>query len=80
MLLDVRKAFDADAPKIHQWGNWYPHFEGGMDRRQIRKGSIEEAFDKADLIVTRRLPAGRDRARPARDPGLPGRCPRRTAG
>ena len=50
-LLDVRKAFDADAPQIHQWGNWYPHFEGEMDRRQIRKGNIDEAFDKADLIV-----------------------------
>ncbi|MFN0154113.1 MAG: xanthine dehydrogenase family protein molybdopterin-binding subunit [Gaiella sp.] len=50
-LLDVRKAFDSDAPQIHQWGNWYPHFEGGMDRRQIRKGSVEEAFDKADLVV-----------------------------
>ncbi len=50
-LFDIRKAFDADAPKIHQWGNWYPHFEGEMDRRQIRKGNIEEAFDKADLIV-----------------------------
>ena len=37
-LTDVRKAFDADAPKIHQWGNWYPHFEDEMDRRQIRKG------------------------------------------
>jgi CO/xanthine dehydrogenase Mo-binding subunit len=50
-LFDVRRAFEADAPKIHQWGNWYPHFEGQMDRRQIRKGSIEEAWDKADLIV-----------------------------
>ena len=50
-LFDVRRAFDADAPKIHQWGNWYPHFEGEMDRRQIRKGSIDEAFDQADLIV-----------------------------
>jgi CO/xanthine dehydrogenase Mo-binding subunit len=50
-LLDVRKAFDADAPRIHQWGNWYPHFENEMDRRQIRKGNIEEAFDRADLIV-----------------------------
>ena len=50
-LFDLRKAFDADAPKIHQWGNWYPHFEGEMDRRQIRKGNIDEAFDKADLIV-----------------------------
>jgi CO/xanthine dehydrogenase Mo-binding subunit len=50
-LFDVRKAFDADAPRIHQWGNWYPHFEGEMDRRQIRKGDIEAAFDAADLIV-----------------------------
>lgn len=50
-LFDVRTAFDADVPKVHQWGNWYPHFEAEMDRRQIRKGSIDEAFDKADLIV-----------------------------
>jgi CO/xanthine dehydrogenase Mo-binding subunit len=50
-LFDVRKAFDADAPKIHHWGNWYPHFEGEMDRRQIRKGDIDWAFDKADVIV-----------------------------
>jgi CO/xanthine dehydrogenase Mo-binding subunit len=48
---DVRKAFDADAPKIHQWGNWYPHFEGEMDRRQIRKGDIDWAFANADVIV-----------------------------
>ena len=50
-LFDVRKAFDEDAPRVHQWGNWYPHFEGGMDRRQIRKGNVEEAFDRADVIV-----------------------------
>jgi CO/xanthine dehydrogenase Mo-binding subunit len=50
-LFDVRKAFDPDAPKIHQWGNWYPHFEAEMDRRQIRKGDIERAFDQADVIV-----------------------------
>ena len=50
-LFDVRKAFDGDAPKVHRWGNWYPHFEGEMDRRQIRKGSIDEAFEQADLIV-----------------------------
>ena len=37
-LLDVRRAFDDDAPTVHQWGNWYTHFEGEMDRRQIRKG------------------------------------------
>ena len=51
VLLDVRKAFDSDAPKIHHWGNWYPHFEAEMDRRQIRKGDIDQAFDDADLIV-----------------------------
>jgi CO/xanthine dehydrogenase Mo-binding subunit len=50
-LFDIRRAFDADAPKVHQWGNWYPHFEGEMDRRQIRKGSVEEAFERADTIV-----------------------------
>jgi CO/xanthine dehydrogenase Mo-binding subunit len=50
-LLDVRQAFDPEAPKIHQWGNWYPHFEGGMDRRQIRKGDVAKAFEQADVIV-----------------------------
>jgi CO/xanthine dehydrogenase Mo-binding subunit len=50
-LFDVRKAFDPDAPKIHHWGNWYPHFEGGLDRRQIRRGDIDSAFDRADVIV-----------------------------
>jgi CO/xanthine dehydrogenase Mo-binding subunit len=50
-LLDIRKAFDPDAPKIHQWGNWYPHFENEMDRRQIRKGDIQQAFENADTIV-----------------------------
>jgi CO/xanthine dehydrogenase Mo-binding subunit len=50
-LLDIRKAFDPDAPTIHPWGNWYPHFEGGKDRRQIRKGDVASAFEKADVIV-----------------------------
>jgi CO/xanthine dehydrogenase Mo-binding subunit len=50
-LFDVRTAFDADAPVVHQWGNWYPHFEAEMDRRQIRKGDIDRAFDEADVIV-----------------------------
>ena len=50
-LFDVRKAFDADAPKIHHWGNWYPHFEDEMDRRQIRSGDIDWAFEHADTIV-----------------------------
>jgi CO/xanthine dehydrogenase Mo-binding subunit len=50
-LFDVRKAFDAAEPVIHRWGNWYPHFEAEMDRRQIRKGDIDRAFDEADVIV-----------------------------
>jgi len=50
-LFDVRQAFDPDAPTIHEWGNWYPHFEGEMDRRQIRKGDIDRAFEQADLIL-----------------------------
>lgn len=53
-LLDIRKAFDPDAPRIHPWGNWYPFFGGpdqGPDRRQIRKGDIDWAFQKADVIV-----------------------------
>ena len=41
-LFDMRKAFDKGAPQAHHWGNWYPHFEGEMDRRQIRRGSIDE--------------------------------------
>ena len=51
-LLDVRKAFDEDAPRIHQWGNWYTHFEGEMDVRQIRKGDIDQAFSDADKIIS----------------------------
>jgi CO/xanthine dehydrogenase Mo-binding subunit len=50
-LFDVRKAADPDAPRIHEWGNWYPHFEGELDVRQIRKGDAERAFDEADTIV-----------------------------
>ncbi len=51
-LWDVRTAFDADAPEIHTWGNWYPHFEAEMDRRQIRKGDIQKAFADADHIIS----------------------------
>ncbi len=50
-LLDVRQAFDEGAPTVHQWGNWYTHFEDEMDRRQIRKGDIEWAWANADAIV-----------------------------
>ena len=50
-LFDIRKAWDPGAPQIHQWGNWYTQFEGGMHRRQIRKGDLEAAFDRADIVV-----------------------------
>jgi CO/xanthine dehydrogenase Mo-binding subunit len=50
-LTDVRQAFDADAPQIHHEGNWYKHFEDEMDRRQIRKGDMDWAFEHADTIV-----------------------------
>lgn len=51
-LFDIRKAFDPGAPQAHDNQNWYPDFEGEMDRRQIRKGDIDWAFEQADRIVT----------------------------
>ena len=50
-LFDMRKAFDDDAPQIHHWGTIYPHFEGEMNVRQIRKGNIEQAFEQAERII-----------------------------
>src|SRR4249919_440303 len=50
-MLDLRQAFDPESPEIHREGNWYKHFEDEMDRRQIRKGDIEWAFENADTIV-----------------------------
>jgi len=49
-LLDIRKAFDPDAKPFHQWGPVFPHF-GTHTSRRIRKGDVEGAFDRADLIV-----------------------------
>jgi CO/xanthine dehydrogenase Mo-binding subunit len=49
-LFDLRKAFDADAPRIHEWGPVYSHF-GPYNHRRVRKGDIDWAFDKADTIV-----------------------------
>jgi CO/xanthine dehydrogenase Mo-binding subunit len=49
-LFDIRRALDPDAPRIHQWGNVYPHF-GPYNHRRVRKGDVEWAFDKADVIV-----------------------------
>ncbi|HEY6399048.1 MAG TPA: molybdopterin cofactor-binding domain-containing protein, partial [Solirubrobacteraceae bacterium] len=49
-LFDIRKALDPEAPQIHQWGPLYPHF-GPYNHRRVRKGDLEWAFDKADLVV-----------------------------
>src|SRR5205085_3389432 len=49
-LFDLRKAFDSDAPKIHQWGPVYSHY-GPYNHRRVRKGDIRWAFDSADVIV-----------------------------
>jgi CO/xanthine dehydrogenase Mo-binding subunit len=49
-LFDIRKAFDDDAPEIHQWGPVYPHF-GPYDHRRVRKGDVDAAFEAADVVV-----------------------------
>ncbi len=49
-LFDIREAFDPDAPTIHPWGPVFPHF-GPHNRRRVRKGDVEAAFDAADVIV-----------------------------
>ncbi len=49
-LFDLRKAFDPDAPKIHQWGPVFSHY-GPYNHRRVRKGDIDWAFDQADAIV-----------------------------
>ena len=43
-LFDIRQALDPEAPKIHQWGNVYPHY-GPFNHRRVRKGNVEAAFD-----------------------------------
>jgi CO/xanthine dehydrogenase Mo-binding subunit len=50
-FFDIRKAVDPDTPRIHQWGPLYPHF-GPHNHRRVRKGDIDWAFDKADVIVS----------------------------
>jgi CO/xanthine dehydrogenase Mo-binding subunit len=49
-VFDIRKAFDSDSPPFHQWGPVFPHF-GPHTSRRIRKGNIDEAFERADVIV-----------------------------
>jgi CO/xanthine dehydrogenase Mo-binding subunit len=50
VVFDIRKAMDPDAPRIHQWGPVYPHF-GPYNHRRVRKGDLEWAFERADVIV-----------------------------
>jgi CO/xanthine dehydrogenase Mo-binding subunit len=47
---DMRVGLDPEAPRIHQWGNVYPHY-GTYNHRRVRKGDIDRAFDEADTIV-----------------------------
>jgi CO/xanthine dehydrogenase Mo-binding subunit len=50
-ILDIRTAADPGAGEhFHQWGAIYPHF-GPHNHRRVRKGDVEAAFEKADLIV-----------------------------
>jgi CO/xanthine dehydrogenase Mo-binding subunit len=49
-VLDVRKAFDPETSPFHQWGPVFPHF-GTYTSRRIRKGNVDQAFDRADVIV-----------------------------
>ena len=35
---------------IHQWGNVYPHY-GPYNHRRVRKGDVDWAFERADVIV-----------------------------
>ena len=80
-LLDVRKAFDPDAPQIHPWGNWYPHFEDehGPPRRSARVTSTR-AFDQADVIVQGVYRPAAIEHVAARDPDLARASRSRTAG
>ena len=50
-FFDMRKALDPDAPSFHQWGPVYPHY-GAYNHRRVRKGDIDWAFEKADVIVS----------------------------
>jgi CO/xanthine dehydrogenase Mo-binding subunit len=49
-VLDIRTAADPGLEHFHQWGPIYPHF-GPHNHRRVRKGDIDWAFEKADLIV-----------------------------
>jgi CO/xanthine dehydrogenase Mo-binding subunit len=49
-LLDIRKAFDPDSRPFHEWGPVFPHF-GTHTSRRIRKGDVDGAFERADVIV-----------------------------
>ncbi len=51
-VLDIRTAADPGAAgeHFHQWGPIYPHF-GPHNHRRVRKGDVEWAFERADVIV-----------------------------
>jgi CO/xanthine dehydrogenase Mo-binding subunit len=49
-VLDIRQAFDPGSKPFHEWGVAFPHF-GPYGSRKIRKGDIDGAFERADVIV-----------------------------
>jgi CO/xanthine dehydrogenase Mo-binding subunit len=49
-VLDIRNAFDPETQPFHQWGPVFPHF-GTYTSRRIRKGDVDGAFERADVIV-----------------------------
>jgi CO/xanthine dehydrogenase Mo-binding subunit len=48
-FLDVRLSLDPDQPQITAQGNRF-HYERHVERR-LRRGDVERAFDRADVIV-----------------------------
>jgi CO/xanthine dehydrogenase Mo-binding subunit len=48
-FLDIRKAFDRDAPQMTEKGNVF--FYDPYDHRRVTKGDVDAAFEKADVIV-----------------------------
>jgi CO/xanthine dehydrogenase Mo-binding subunit len=49
-FLDIRKAFDPDQPQITPDGNVFRYYPD-RTQRQVRKGDVDWAFERADVIV-----------------------------
>ena len=49
-FLDMRKAWDPGQPQVTPDGNVFFYYPD-QPQRQVRKGNVDEAFDRADFIV-----------------------------